>query len=136
MSVSHNTSTVNKTANRLGKSGRKRNPNKVCKCGKPLRNKSSGYCRECHAAYMRAHRKPHSQLPEEQRKKSNARAYLRMYIKRGKVVIGVCEVCGEKDVQALQQDYSNPLDVIWLCKKHHNGFHKNICRPTEGSESS
>ena len=35
-----------------------------------------------------------------------------------------CEVCGETKVQAHHDDYSKPLDVRWLCKKHHDEHHR------------
>lgn len=34
-----------------------------------------------------------------------------------------CAVCGKKEVEAHHNDYSNPLDVIWLCQKHHKQVH-------------
>lgn len=35
-----------------------------------------------------------------------------------------CEVCGEEEVQAHHSDYSRPLDVRWLCRKHHMELHR------------
>ncbi len=31
----------------------------------------------------------------------------------------ICSDCGETKVEAHHEDYSKPLDVEWLCKKHH-----------------
>jgi hypothetical protein len=36
-----------------------------------------------------------------------------------------CSVCGTtEDVHAHHDDYTKPLDVIWLCRKHHQERHK------------
>jgi ribosomal protein S27AE len=34
-----------------------------------------------------------------------------------------CEVCGNKEVHAHHDDYSKPLKIRWLCKKHHLEIH-------------
>jgi hypothetical protein len=34
-----------------------------------------------------------------------------------------CEVCGKEITQAHHEDYSKPLDVNWLCVRHHNDRH-------------
>lgn len=52
-----------------------------------------------------------------------ARSYLHVYVKRGKVAKKPCRECGQP-AQAHHADYSKPLDVIWLCRKHHLALHK------------
>lgn len=34
-----------------------------------------------------------------------------------------CEVCGATKVEAHHDDYTKPLDVRWLCKRHHAEVH-------------
>ena len=75
---------------------------------------------------MRENRPKHSELTEEARKKANVRAYLKTYIKRGKVIRKPCEACGEEKSEGHHEDYSKPLEVKWLCRKCHLNHHKLI----------
>jgi len=34
-----------------------------------------------------------------------------------------CKICGDKNVHAHHEDYSKPLDVVWLCALHHHRHH-------------
>lgn len=58
-------------------------------------------------------------MNETQRKKAHARSYLHTYVKRGLVAKLPCSVCGEIKVEAHHADYDRPLEVVWLCRKHH-----------------
>ena len=35
----------------------------------------------------------------------------------------LCQVCGEEKVDGHHWDYVRMLDVIWLCRKHHQDVH-------------
>lgn len=35
-----------------------------------------------------------------------------------------CEMCGEERSDAHHDDYSKPLEVRWLCRKHHMELHR------------
>jgi hypothetical protein len=37
-----------------------------------------------------------------------------------------CEVCGKIRAQGHHEDYSKPLDVVWLCIRHHNDRHIHL----------
>lgn len=45
-------------------------------------------------------------------------------LKAGKLKRQSCEVCGCSDVEGHHDDYSKPLEVRWLCKKHHAEVHR------------
>ena len=60
----------------------------------------------------------HAARSPEQKKRANARSYLAVYLKRGKVMRFPCEVCGALEVEAHHVDYDRPLDVVWLCRLH------------------
>lgn len=47
-------------------------------------------------------------------------------IRIGKLKRGNCEVCGKPNAQAHHSDYSKPLEVKWLCIKHHFELHKEL----------
>ncbi len=101
-----------------------RNPTGTCpRCGAPRDREDQGYCRPCHAAYMRENRKRYSELSDEQRQKAIARAYARTYQRRGRLAQQPCEGCGGDDAQKHHDDYSQPLSVRWLCQSCHAAHH-------------
>ena len=44
-------------------------------------------------------------------------------IKRKRLVKQPCEICGDTNVHAHHDDYYKPLEVRWLCIKHHEAYH-------------
>ena len=40
-------------------------------------------------------------------------------LRNGTLIKKPCEVCGDTNSEAHHNDYSKPLDVKWLCIKHH-----------------
>ena len=59
--------------------------------------------------------------------RSAARSMLQRAVISGKVVKTACFICGDSRVQGHHPDYSRPLDVIWLCVRHHTEAHR-LCR--------
>lgn len=102
------------------------------RCRGPRDRKGQSYCRACHAAYMRENRPAHAELPPEERRKSNARAYANTYRRRGKLERGPCEVCGDPQSEMHHDDYSKPLEVRWLCRPCHIAHHEKE-RVVDGS---
>ena len=99
------------------------------KCGSILEQNRIGkqrYCKSCHAEFMRLNRPKHSELKEESRLKANARSYLNVYLKRGSIVKEPCAICGDSHAEAHHEDYSKPLEVIWLCREHHLSHHRHV----------
>lgn len=60
---------------------------------------------------------------EEKRVARNARKKLIRAVYAGKVIKSACIICGNKKSNGHHEDYSKPLEVIWLCHKHHQLKH-------------
>lgn len=48
-----------------------------------------------------------------------AHRQLAQAVRRGKIKKGTCERCGETNVHGHHDDYTKPLEVRWLCPRHH-----------------
>lgn len=55
--------------------------------------------------------------------KHRARATLNYAKKTGKIQQQPCESCGDVRSQGHHEDYSRPLEVRWLCHRHHAELH-------------
>ena len=118
-----------------------RNP--MCSiCGGIKDNKDSGYCSSCKRESARNRRLKLKESPtfvEDEREKKRrlyrenelhriqiaARITAWRAIKEGILIKEPCEVCGIKMVDAHHDDYDKPLDVRWLCRKHHKEHHES-----------
>ncbi|MCP3851639.1 MAG: hypothetical protein GY694_15570 [Gammaproteobacteria bacterium] len=56
-------------------------------------------------------------------KKRHARSVVNGAIKTGKLTKQPCAFCGDIKSQGHHEDYSKPLDIVWLCSKHHAAVH-------------
>ena len=95
-----------------------------------------GRCKECQSAAVIKKRK--STAPKEiahhkkfwladNKLKVKAHRDVSYAVKTGKLIRQPCERCGTAEhVVAHHEDYSKPLDVVWLCKHHHKERHLEI----------
>lgn len=60
---------------------------------------------------------------EERKKRAKARSTFNHYMRDKHLERQPCEICGAK-AEAHHDDYDKPLDVRWLCFKHHREWHK------------
>lgn len=65
---------------------------------------------------------------EKHPEKKKARTAVGNAIRDGRLIKKPCEVCGDTNAEAHHQDYTQPLDVQWLCFKHHRelGHHQTL----------
>ncbi len=85
-------------------------------------------CRPCATAAQAAYRARHrTELAARERQRlfsptqhalRRARSYLAVYLRRGKLRRGCCELCGERTVRPAWDDPGAPLAVRWFCPAH------------------
>lgn len=83
---------------------------------------------EKNKAYQRNHRKEITKYKIEWRKrnkdKANAYRCVSYHVKAGNIKREACGVCGCEKTQAHHEDYSKPLEIVWLCEKCHKALHR------------
>lgn len=55
--------------------------------------------------------------------KALAHAKVQNALRTGKLTRQLCDRCGRPDTHAHHEDYSRPLDVVWLCLTCHTVLH-------------
>jgi len=96
----------------------------VCsKCGGDRDQPNQRYCRACHSAYKRDHRKSYGELSDAEKKKSIARSIANVYQNRGLLEKQICEGCGSESAEKHHDDYDEPLKIRWLCRECHMAEH-------------
>jgi len=89
-------------------------------CTKPA---GRGYsCISCFKASYQKRQKERRQNRDAFKVK--ARSFLRHSVRVGKISKLPCQICGNKKSQGHHEDYSKPLEVVWLCQTHHSDLHK------------
>ena len=63
---------------------------------------------------------------ENNKNKVASQRILQNAVKSGRIERRPCRACGATEVEAHHEDYSKPLDVVWLCDKHHKERHVQI----------
>lgn len=96
----------------MNKKYAKENPEKV----KEWSKKSNLKLRKYHIQYLKKWKKAHPLV-------SIAGDRIKYAIKVGKIKRIPCEFCGNPKSEAHHEDYTKPLDVWFLCKKHHTARH-------------
>ena len=60
---------------------------------------------------------------DEKKIRIKSRSILNHAIREGKIIRKPCTICGNI-AEAHHPDYNRPLDVIWLCFRHHREIHE------------
>ena len=55
--------------------------------------------------------------------KSRCKNLFHSAVRRGKIVRGPCTICGTRPSEGHHEDYSKPLEVVWLCRPCHAYAH-------------
>lgn len=72
-----------------------------------------------------AHKRATDRWKEKNKVRRAAHVILGNALKYKTIMRQPCWVCGKK-AEAHHPDYGRPLDVVWLCKKHHQEVHQMI----------
>lgn len=62
--------------------------------------------------------------------KLRAKNKIKQEVKMGRLIKLPCRICGIIKVEAHHPDYSKPLEVVWLCKQHHEDAHHKTLQLT------
>ena len=107
-------------------------------CGKEYATKQSAYIlrkrhfcsRSCYSKYRaeflpkeEQHAYGTGHTVEERKKRAKARSAFNHHMRDKHLDKQPCEICGEA-AEAHHDDYDKPLEVRWLCFKHHREWHK------------
>ena len=63
---------------------------------------------------------------ENNKKMAKAHGIFKQAIVDKTIIRGNCVICGSPNALGHHDDYNKPLDVIWLCPKHHSSFRNRI----------
>ena len=92
-------------------------------------------CNECNTARLKKYRQTTSKMAivykatsgwtKRNKDKTRAHQMLNYHMRKAHIPKLPCKICGDINAIAHHHDYSKPLDVVWLCRKHHAEEHAN-----------
>ncbi len=107
--------------------------NKCKECAKQDARKNYQSSREKRFAYERSPKRKAKKAEHSKRYRDEhplrykAHTMANNAIRDGRAIRGPCEVEGcERKAEAHHEDYSKPLEVRWLCRKHHREEHGQV----------
>ena len=65
---------------------------------------------------------------ERHPEKAAAKREVMLAVRSGRLLRQPCSVCGAKKADAHHDNYSQPLNVLWLCRTHHGERHRMLNR--------
>ena len=93
---------------------------------KEHKNEIAAYQKE----YYNKHKAEYEARNKKYRKndplKVKARGILNYAVEKGELLRLPCAICGNLKAEAHHEDYTQPLEVIWLCRTHHKARHEEI----------
>ncbi len=111
----------------------RRNREKINKQRRECHDKNSEKEKEYGRKYRALHKEKMVEYTREWRKKNwekvLAQSKLKDHVDRGNIIRpNECSVCKSSDyrIEAHHNDYSKPLEVVWLCQKCHMALHQRI----------
>ena len=100
-----------------------RKENDIFVAGFAIQNIVQSYCQKKNNTHLE---RDTQKMNEKKRRK--AREIFNHYMRDNHLERQPCEVCGAK-AEAHHDDYDKPLEVRWLCFKHHREWHKTHDNP-------
>jgi len=109
-----------KHSREYGRKYRQNNPDKMAEYKHKWQQNNQEHIRNYRSEYGKIYRKlPYVQI------KTKARNILNRAVNSGRIKKETCEVRGCLEaVEAHHDDYNKPLNIRWLCIRHHNEFHR------------
>lgn len=60
------------------------------------------------------------------KEKKRAHGLVQKALEKGTLIKAACESCGKLEAEAHHEDYTKPLEVIWLCRYCHKQRHTSL----------
>lgn len=77
-------------------------------------------------AFAQSHKASAERWSQKHPERRKASHIVSNAVRDGRIKKLPCLCCGEMKVEGHHPDYSRPLDVVWLCTKHHKEVHAMI----------